>query len=213
MTTGVDVGHKRIDRLAREVLGFALNWSVPIRSYVEIGAGKGRLAVIMALLNFRVLLFDKDIALKNHYQRIVKAIGPDISLKFIPKDLRDLSYADVPQGIGIVVASRVLHYLRYREALGVLRILRNRMVKGGRIFVSLSGLHSPLAEGYPRAPIEERFFLLSEELRRKFSITEPVCLYSLQDAHRLMEEVGELRRVGSRITAFGNIELIYEKVT
>lgn len=212
MGEGIDVGAERVSSLGKEVVRFALSGAAPSRLYVEVGAGKGRLAAVMSLLGFRCHLYDHDPSLVPHYRRLKGCFGME-GLEFHLKDVRDLRYRDVPEGIGVVVAERVLHHLKFREAVRVLKLLKNRILPGGRFFLSFSGLNSPIGEGYPYAhlPVEERYGRLRGDVAERFRITGEVCLYAVGDVRRLMEEVGGMREITVRETAFGNVLAIYEK--
>ncbi len=214
MGTGIDVGSYRVSSLGKEALRFALSGVSPSKVYVEIGPGKGRLAVIFALLSFRCHLYDSDPSLIEHYRSLTRCFGVEGQLFFNLQDVRTLRYRDLPEGIGVFVAERVLHHLKFSESVRVLKILRNRMLPGGRVFLSLSGLNSPIGKGYPHAnlPVEERYSSLSPDVANKFKITGKVCLYTPEDVRRLMEEVGGFREVIVRLTDFGNVMTVYERV-
>ena len=214
MGTGIDVGAYRVSSLGKEALRFALSGEPPSKVYVEIGPGKGRLAVIFALLSFRCHLYDSDPSLVEHYRSLTHCFGLEDQLFFKLKDVRNIRYGDLPEGIGVVVAERVLHHLRFRESVKVLKILRNRMFPGGRVFLSLSGLNSPIGEGYPHAslPVEKRYAPLPPDVANKFKITGKVCLYTPEDVRWLMGKVGGFKEILVRLTDFGNVMAVYERM-
>ncbi len=204
---GIDVSSKRLGYLDREVLRFALDWKGSKFS-VEFGAGSGRLSLILALLGYRVYIYDLgDFELLN----LAKALK--LKIFHEKTDIRYIKTSDLPEKISIFVAERVLHYLRFEESRRVLARVIRRMEKGGRLFLSLSGINSPIGKDYEHRdfPVEKRFCLPSREVMEKFKIDVPICLYDIEDLRRLLDGF-PVREVKLRITAFGNVEGIFEKV-
>jgi SAM-dependent methyltransferase len=204
---GIDVSSKRLGYLDREVLKFALDWKGSKFS-VEFGAGSGRLSLILALLGYRVYIYDLgDVELLN--------LAKTLKLKIFHEktDIRYIKTSDLPEKISIFVAERVLHYLRFEESRRVLARVIRRMEKGGRLFLSLSGINSPIGKYYEHRdfPVEKRFCLPSREVMEKFKIDVPICLYDIEDLRRLLDGF-PVREVKLRITAFGNVEGIFEKI-
>jgi SAM-dependent methyltransferase len=204
---GIDVSSKRLGYLDREVLRFALDWKGSKFS-VEFGAGSGRLSLILALLGYRVYIYDLgDVELLN----LAKALK--LKIFHEKTDIRYIKTSDLPERISIFVAERVLHYLRFEESRRVLARVIRRMEKGGRLFLSLSGINSPIGKDYEHRdfPVEKRFCLPSREVMEKFKIDVPICLYDIEDLRRLLDGF-PVREVKLRITAFGNVEGIFEKI-
>ncbi|MDT7904424.1 MAG: methyltransferase domain-containing protein [Candidatus Caldipriscus sp.] len=204
---GIDVSSKRLGYLDREVLRFALDWKGSKFS-VEFGAGSGRLSLILALLGYRVYIYDLgDVELLN----LAKALK--LKIFHEKTDIRYIKTSDLPEKISIFVAERVLHYLRFEESRRVLARVIRRMEKGGRLFLSLSGINSPIGKDYEHRdfPVEKRFCLPSREVMEKFKIDVPICLYDIEDLRRLLDGF-PVREVKLRSTAFGNVEGIFEKV-
>jgi SAM-dependent methyltransferase len=204
---GIDVSSRRLGYLDREVLKFALDWKGSKFS-VEFGAGSGRLSLILALLGYRVYIYDLgDAELLN--------LAKTLKLKIFHEktDIRYIKTSDLPERISIFVAERVLHYLRFEESRRVLARVIRRMEKGGRLFLSLSGINSPIGKDYEHRdfPVEKRFCLPSREVMEKFKIDVPICLYDIEDLRRLLDGF-PVREVKLRITAFGNVEGIFEKI-
>jgi SAM-dependent methyltransferase len=204
---GIDVSSKRLGYLDREVLKFALDWKGSKFS-LEFGAGSGRLSLILALLGYRVYIFDLgDVELL----KLAKALK--LKIFHEKTDIRYIKTSDLPERISIFVAERVLHYLRFEESRRVLAKVIRRMEKGGRLFLSLSGINSPIGKDYEHRdfPVEKRFCLPSREVMEKFKIDVPICLYDIEDLRRLLDGF-PVREVRLRITAFGNVEGIFEKI-
>lgn len=204
---GIDVSSKRLGYLDREVLKFALDWKGSKFS-VEFGAGSGRLSLILALLGYRVYIYDLgDVELLN----LAKALK--LKIFHEKTDIRYIKTSDLPEKISIFVAERVLHYLRFEESRRVLARVIRRMEKGGRLFLSLSGINSPIGKDYEHRdfPVEKRFCLPSRKVMEKFKIDVPICLYDIEDLRRLLDGF-PVREVKLRSTAFGNVEGIFEKI-
>jgi SAM-dependent methyltransferase len=204
---GIDVSSKRLGYLDREVLKFALDWKGSKFS-VEFGAGSGRLSLILALLGYRVYIYDLgDVELLK--------LAKTLKLKIFHEktDIRYIKTSDLPEKISIFVAERVLHYLRFEESRRVLARVIRRMEKGGRLFLSLSGINSPIGKDYEHRdfPVEKRFCLPSREVMEKFKIDVPICLYDIEDLRRLLDGF-PVKEVKLRSTAFGNVEGIFEKI-
>lgn len=204
---GIDVVSKRLSFLDKEVIKFALDWK-GTKCVVEFGAGSGRLSLILALLGYRVFVYDK---VKPVFIEKLKDLG--LKVEFKSQDIGKIKSHNLPEIIGIFVAERVLHFLRFSETKRVLKIVLNRMEKGGRLFVSLSGLNSPLGEGYAHKdlPVEKRFCTPSDKVMEKFKIDVPICLYTLADAEKLFVGLS-VRKVFLRETPFGNVEGIFERI-
>ncbi len=205
---GIDVVSLRLGRLDKEILRFALDWKGP-KFAVEFGAGSARLSIILALVGYRVYIYDvAEIGLLD--------LAENLNLKIFYKktDIRELKTSDLPERISIFVAERVLHFLKFDESRKVLSKVIRRMEKGGRLFLSLSGINSPIGEGYKGRdlPVEKRFFLPSDEVMEKFKIDVPICLYDLDDLKKLLEGF-PVKQVEIRRTAFGNVEGIFEKLS
>lgn len=92
----------------------------------------------------------------------------------------------------IVIIRRGLCSLPYDRARQVVRQVLGRLKIGGKLYLSVLGLHSELAQGYAaaEAPITTRHGPLASALARKYDIAGPVCLYSERDLFLLLLESG-----------------------
>lgn len=126
---------------------------------------------------------------------------------FVTADMRSLPSRWGP--FGLIVCQRAIHYLRYAEAVSVLRRLRDFAGAEGRLFLSASGLDSELGDGYVdrEHPVADRFARLAVERQRQHGIEAPVCLYREPDLALALEESGwhilDLYR-----SPFGNIKAV-----
>ncbi len=205
---GIDVVSLRLGRLDKEILRFALDWKGP-KFAVEFGAGSARLSIILALMGYRVYIYDvAEIGFLDFAENL------NLKVFYKKTDIRRLKISDLPERISVFVAERVLHFLKFEESRKVLSKVIKRMERGGRLFLSLSGINSPIGEGYKGRdlPVEERFFLPSDEVMEKFKIDVPICLYDLDDLKKLLEGF-PVKQVEIRRTAFGNVEGIFEKLS
>lgn len=201
---GIDIISKRLSRLDKEVIRFALEGK---GIAVEFGAGYGNLSLILSLIGYKTYVYDL-----NPPEKLLKVKDLlNLNLFVFKRDIRDITSNELPEGIRIFVAERILHFLRYEECLRILKIIAGRMEKGGRMFLSFSGLNSPLGENYKHKdlPIERRFCEPSPEVSTKFSIDVPICLYTLEDVRNLMRKIKRVNEIHLRETPFGNVEGIF----
>ena len=84
---------------------------------------------------------------------------------------------------------------------------------GGKLYLSVLGLHSELGHGYADAvqPIEQRFAELAPALREKYGIRQPVCLYSERNLFMLLLEAGTSVLL-TLTTTYGNVKGIAVRV-
>ncbi len=178
---GIDIVSQRLSRLDKEVIKFSLEISGS-KVAVEFGMGSGRLTVILGLIGFDVYAY--DLYINESILSIGDAMGLSIHLRSV--NISSLKSSEIPENIGIFVAERVLHFLKFYESLRILKVMAGKMEVGGRMFLSFSGINSPLGYKYPdkNKPVEERFCKLDEDVSRTFKIDVPVCLYS-PEAHPL----------------------------
>ncbi len=128
-------------------------------------------------------------------------------LSFVPVDVRYLADILEDQSFDICCFQRAIHYLNYQEALDLLRYLR-KIVKE-KLFISVTGLESDIGINYPDKDkrVSERFCQLILEDREKFSIHEPVCLYTPEEFMNLLQTAGfEIEEFW--VSAFGNQKVI-----
>lgn len=113
----------------------------------------------------------------------------------------------------IIVVRRGLCVLPYAEAQNVLRRLLKKLKIGGKLYVSVLGLHSELGDNYPASDtlITERFAPLAPAMAEKYGLHTPLCLYSERNLFMLLLEVGAsvLRTL---TTTYGNVQGIAVRV-
>ena len=113
----------------------------------------------------------------------------------------------------IIFVRRSLCSVPYAEARQIVRQLLRQLRIGGKLYLSVLGLHSELSEGYAAKDlsIEERFSELAPELASKYVIPFPVCLYSERNLFMLLLEAGGsvLRTL---TTTYGNVKGVAVRV-
>ena len=149
---------------------------------------------------------------------------PDVTGRILAAGLRDeITYAPCSppkppeQAAGepfdIIFVRRSLCSLPYDEARQVVRQLLHQLRIGGKLYLSVLGLHSELSEGYAasEATIDQRFAALSPALAGKYDIQQPVCLYTERNLFMLLLEAGAsvLRTL---TTTYGNVKGIAVRV-
>ena len=97
--------------------------------------------------------------------------------------------------------------LRYEHARQVVRQLLLKLRIGGKLYLSIHGLHSELSEGYAGIDhrIEQRHAALSPAMAKKYGIAGPVCLYSERNLFMLLLETGA-SVLRTMTTTYGNVK-------
>ena len=128
-------------------------------------------------------------------------------LRFERHDMRDLLHIINDRQIDVCLLQRVMHYVRYEEALFLLQALKNTGVQ--RVYISVTGLESDIGKSYIDADkrVQERFCTLTEKHSQTFHITEPVCLYTPEEFMMLLHTSGwGIQEYW--VSAFGNIKAV-----
>lgn len=111
-----------------------------------------------------------------------------------------------------ITCQRAIHYIPRHEAIRVLNQLHSILQDDGKLFISCSGLHSELGNGYEGKTTEptDRFGYLSQEMQNKHQIKQPVCLYDETEFADMLACAGwRIDTIYS--SAFGNIKVIASK--
>lgn len=188
---GSDIASQRMDELDRAALHFALEAGARFSPAVavDLGAGLGAQTARFASLGLSVLMIDLAAraelvdSINALYGRRVSAISGDVCR--IPDEA-------LPQAVHLLFSQRMVHYLRYGEAVRVLKRFASRMSGGARLFMSCACLASELSEGYSALgqPVEERFGYLAPAMAEKHNVLEPLCLYSKEEFASLAAKCG-----------------------
>lgn len=115
-------------------------------------------------------------------------------------DVTRLPFADSPdvneplplEPFDLILSQRTLCGLRYEEARRKLRRLMARLKIGGKLFISLYGIHSELGDHYADGSklVSERYAPLAPALAERYGLPGPVCLYSERNLFSLLMEAG-----------------------
>ncbi len=224
---GIDISKTRLDDIDREVIAFALGYKGR-KVAVDIGCGSGRVSIILALMGFEVWLYDSD-DLEEYYEKVGDALQISERLNFIRCDIRDIQVshniidskkggsgggasAVLPDDIVIALSQRTLHHVEYGVAKNILEIIRRKMIVGGKLFLSVSGLDCKFAYDYTcrDAPLENRFCGVGNVGKEIYSITDKVCLYTQVEIVSMIKSVG-LDIKSAETSTFGNHRVIAVK--
>ena len=150
-------------------------------SALLIGAGAETQALRMAEAGARVLLLSdqETIPHTNVSQLPVAALTDETAkLPFAPFD--------------IILSQRNFSTLRYDAARAALRQALRRLKIGGKLFISLYGIHSDLGDNYPDGGklVTDRLAPVAPEVGKRYGLTEPVCLYAERNLFSLLMESG-----------------------
>lgn len=114
------------------------------------------------------------------------------AITFLPLELNDASEKFPNEPFDVIVVRRGISSLPYPEARQVLRRLIRRLKIGGKLYLSVLGLHSALGNDYAcyDRDIEERYCELGPKMAERYNIHGPVCLYSERNMFALLLEAG-----------------------
>ncbi len=113
----------------------------------------------------------------------------------------------------IIMLHRGLCALPYDEARRMLRKLLFKLKIGGKLYITVLGLHSELGDAYPGSelPVQQRFAPLAPGIAEKYALPDPLCLYTERNLFLLLLEAGAsvLRTL---TTTYGNVQGIAVRV-
>lgn len=92
----------------------------------------------------------------------------------------------------LILSQRALNTLRYEDARRAVRRLLLKLRLGGRLYLTLHGIHSELGDHYPDGNklVERRFAPLPPDIAQRHGIGGPICLYSERNLFSLLFEAG-----------------------
>lgn len=170
------------------------------------------LAIQFARLGARVTVADEPTQQQDIEGRILAA-GLRDEITYLPCALPKPPEQPAGEPFDIIFVRRSLCAAPYPEARQVVRQLLRQLKIGGKLYISVLGMHSALAEGYAGSeqPIEERFTELAPSLAKKYAIHHPVCLYTERNLFTLLLEAGGsvLRTL---TTTYGNVKAVAVRV-
>ncbi len=208
---GTDISSSRLGEIDIAALKFVLGRTGAETRGLDIGCGLGVPSIAMALIGADMTLV--DVADFTERFQSLAALIPTQRLTFLARDVRTLTDTELPSPLNFVYSQRTIHYMPYPEALALFTRLYTRLEKGGMVFISGSGMHTELSEGYPGVTtrIQDRFFPLAPQMAEKHDIRSPICLYTPEEFETLFTTAGfrtvELFRGGK----FGNVKGVFIK--
>lgn len=160
-------------------------------SVLILPSARCELAGQFASLGARVCAGDTP-EMKQDIEGRILAGGWKEEIRFVPYVLPELPPPPQDKPYDIIVLRRGLCHLPYEQARLVIRDLLRQLRIGGKLYLSILGLHSELGEEYPDAelPIGERFAPLAPEVVEKYGIQGNICLYTERDLFLLLLSAG-----------------------
>ena len=191
------IKRQRIDRRVSVLIMPALSCDLP-GQFAKLGA-----QVVMA----------DDPACQKDIEGRILSNGLREEIRFAPCTLPELPESDWGEPYDIIIFRRSLCRMPYAEAKSVIRALMKKLRIGGKLYLSILGLHSALGDDYAAAneEIGARFCELSPAIQAKYKIQGPVCLYSERNLFMLMLESGA-SVLRTSTTTYGNVKAVAVRV-
>lgn len=175
-------------------------------------AGHCDQAINFAKVGAQVIVVDKVSWQKEIEGRILASSFRD-DITYLPYELADLPDEVSGEPFDIVFIRRGLCSKPYQEARQIIRQTLRKMKIGGRLYISIHGLHSELSEGYEgcEQALSERFAPLSPSMAKKYNINQKICLYSERELFMLLHDAGAsvLRTL---TTTYGNVKAVAVRI-
>lgn len=201
---GADIASQRADDLDMMAIERA-SACAPVFA-IDIACGGGGQAIRLAQAGATVVATD-IVDMTEVIQ--ASSAGVPGKVNFVKLDMRCLDKLHVELLADVIVCQRAIHYLPFPEAIGVIAGMKRLLSPDGRLYLSASGIHSELGDGYAgrAAYLEERYAELAPAMRDKHGIHGPVCLYSEEDMVQLLTAAG-LAPEAVFSSKFGNIKAV-----
>jgi len=202
---GVDVASQRADDLDNLCLKHIAAKSAA--RVLDLGAGAGGQSLRMVEAGAQVIAVDgHDFVSVFAELRTDNGID-ETQLQFVRGDIAAVPAWWTADRVTDVVVQRTIHYLRHEAAQRLLSHLYKNVAD--KLFISVTGMHSAVGVEYAGRAVaaKERFFPLAPEQANTFSISQPVCLYSIEEFVALLEISGwKVEHCWE--SAFGNIKAV-----
>jgi len=181
-------------------------------SVLVVSDKRCELAPKLANLGAQVLIVDRP-AFQQEIEGRILAAGQRDQISFMAFELNALPEVFPGQPFDMIIVRRGLCGLPYEKARQTIRRLLLQLRIGGKLYVSVLGLHSELGQDYAggNSLIEQRFAPLAAPLADKYEIRHPVCLYTERNLFMLLLEAGAsvLRTL---TTTYGNVKGVAVRV-
>lgn len=175
-------------------------------------AGSGDGAFRLARLGAQVWIGDVP-AMRKEIEGRILAHGQRDEVRFLEFSLDNTDPQLSGEPFDIIILRRGLCTLPYEEARRLIRKMMLKLKIGGKLYVSVLGLHSELGDDYPASelPVQRRFAELGPNMAAKYGLRTPLCLYSERNLFLLLLEAGAsvLRTL---TTTYGNVQGIAVRV-
>lgn len=206
-----EIGNDENERLALEECVKRQRFDRRV-SVLVMPAGRCEQACKFARLGAHVTVGDQP-SLQRDVEGRILAAGLSDDISFLPCTLDKLPPDMTGEPYDIIFIRRGLCSMPYEQARTVVRQLLLKLKIGGKLYISILGLHSELGEGYAAAtqPIEQRYTKLAPALATKYDIGGSVCLYTERNLFILLLEAGAsvLRTL---TTTHGNVKGVAVRV-
>lgn len=175
-------------------------------------AGRCESAIKLARLGAHIMLGD-DASRRQEIEGRILAAGLREEIRFLDFTLGEVNLPLAGEPYDIIIVRRGLCAMPYPEARQTLRRLLLKLKIGGKLYVSVLGIHSELGDGYTASEqmLEQRFGPLAPHMAEKYNLHSSLCLYSERNLFMLLLEVGAsvLRTL---TTTYGNVQGIAVRV-
>lgn len=205
---GADIASQRADDLDLMAIDHVRSRASTFA--IDIACGAGGQAIRLAQQGASVLATDiADMA------DIILSAAANLpgKVSFVKLDMRALDKLHVEMLADVIICQRAIHYLPFSDAVTVISAMNRLLTPDCRLYLSASGIHSELGDGYPGSdvPLEDRYAELAPVMRSKHGIHGPVCLYSEEDVAQLLAKGGFVSETIFSST-FGNIKAVARRV-
>lgn len=209
---GADIASQRADDL--DIMAIERVRSLTSTFAIDIACGAGGQAIRLAQEGATVVATD-IVDLTDAIRAALAGVKADMPGKvtFTKLDMRYLDQLHVEMPADVIICQRAIHYLPFSEAISVIAEMKRLLAPDGRLYLSASGIHSELGDGYTgrAAPLEDRYAELAPAVRDKHGIHGPVCLYSEENLAQLLIK-GGLAPETVFSSKFGNIKAVARHV-
>jgi SAM-dependent methyltransferase len=124
-------------------------------------------------------------------------------------ELPFINYRDFTGKMDVVNCQMAIHFLPHQKALKTIKALSAMLKPGGKLFLSAAGMSSKLSENYPDIShdVSSRFSRLSKTVSEKYGVTDPICLYWLDEMKWIVSNSGLLVEQAFR-NDFGDVNVV-----
>ncbi len=98
-------------------------------------------------------------------------------------NLKELQDKDISHIYDLVYSHRCLFFMPFAQTRKIIELFLSHAKPNARFFISLAGLYSQTGENYADhdKPVAQRFCLPNNDFIKHVGISNPICLYTLED--------------------------------